>query len=103
MVRCYAAFIDMFPWKLSEFPSYKIWICSDTVDARTFRQGWARCCDAERDYYRRQMETGVVNGTRAAVERDRLQDAVRNLRDVKGRHHTQLAVERLIALLPENA
>ena len=31
-----------------------------------------------------------------------LRDAVRSIRDVKGRHHTQLAYERLIALLPEN-
>ncbi len=32
-----------------------------------------------------------------------IRDAVRNMRDVKGRFHTQLATERLIALLPENA
>ena len=25
------------------------------------------------------------------------------MRDVKGRHHTQIATERLLALLPENA
>lgn len=31
-----------------------------------------------------------------------LRDAVRNLRDVQGRHHTQIATERLFALLPEN-
>ena len=32
----------------------------------------------------------------------RLRSAVRNLRDVQGRHHTQIATERLFALLPEN-
>ena len=30
-----------------------------------------------------------------------LRHAVRNLRDVQGRHHTQQATERLFALLPE--
>ncbi len=38
-----------------------------------------------------------------AGELAELRDAIRNLRDVKGRHHTQQAVERLISLLPENA
>lgn len=33
-------------------------------------------------------------------ERDKLIDAIRNLRDVKGRHHTQIAADRLFALLP---
>lgn len=37
-----------------------------------------------------------------ASELQRLRSAVRNLRDVQGRHHTQIAMERLIALLPEN-
>ena len=45
---------------------------------------------------------GKRNGTRCAEERDRLQDAVRNLRDVKGRHNSGIAYERLLALLPEN-
>jgi hypothetical protein len=39
----------------------------------------------------------------ARAELETLRDAVRNFRDVKGRFHTQLAAERLIALLPENA
>jgi hypothetical protein len=38
----------------------------------------------------------------ARAELETLRDAVRNFRDVKGRFHTQLAAERLIALLPEN-
>jgi hypothetical protein len=33
---------------------------------------------------------------------EHIRDAVRNLRDVKGRHHAQQAMERLLALLPEN-
>ena len=37
------------------------------------------------------------------VELETLRDAVRNMRDVKGRFNTQLAAERLMALLPENA
>jgi hypothetical protein len=32
-----------------------------------------------------------------------LRDAIRNLRDVQGRYHTQLATERLFALLPESS
>jgi hypothetical protein len=36
-------------------------------------------------------------------EVERLRNAVRNLRDAKGRHHTQIATEQLFALLPENA
>ena len=35
------------------------------------------------------------------AECSELRAAIRNLRDVKGRHHTQLATERLFALLPE--
>jgi hypothetical protein len=38
-----------------------------------------------------------------ASDLQRLRSAVRNLRDVQGRHHTQIATERLFALLPENA
>lgn len=34
-------------------------------------------------------------------ERDALHAAIRNLRDVQGRYHTQIATERLFALLPE--
>jgi hypothetical protein len=36
-------------------------------------------------------------------ERNRLRDAIRNLRDVNGRFHTQQATEQLLALLPESA
>jgi chromosome segregation ATPase len=32
---------------------------------------------------------------------DRLRAAIRNMRDVQGRYHTQIATERLFALLPE--
>ena len=32
-----------------------------------------------------------------------LRAAIRNLRDVQGRHHTQIATERLFALLPESS
>ncbi len=38
-----------------------------------------------------------------AGELRELRTAIRNLRDVKGRHHTQLATEALFKLLPENA
>lgn len=36
-------------------------------------------------------------------ERDGLLAAIRNLRDVSGRHHTEQAARALIALLPENS
>lgn len=51
----------------------------------------------------RWVKEGKENGHRIAVQRDLLQDAVRAYRDAKGRHHTQKACERLLALLPENA
>jgi hypothetical protein len=44
MLRCYWAFIEYYPWKKSEFPTYDLWICSDADDARIFRQGWAARC-----------------------------------------------------------
>ena len=37
------------------------------------------------------------------IERTTLHNAIRNYRDAKGRFHTQLACERLVALLSENA
>ena len=40
MAHCYRAFIDRFPWKLSEFPTYERWITSDLDEPRIFRQGW---------------------------------------------------------------
>ena len=46
MLRCYREFLEWFPWKQSEFPTYEIWICSDKDDARIFRQGWAARCRA---------------------------------------------------------
>ena len=49
MLRCYDEFLDFFPWKKSEFPTYDLWICSDADDARIFRQGWAARCKAEVD------------------------------------------------------
>ena len=39
----------------------------------------------------------------ARAELETLRDAVRNFRDVEGSFPTQLAAERLIALLPDNA
>ena len=44
LLRCYWAFLEYFPWKKSEFPTYDLWICSDADDARIFRQGWAARC-----------------------------------------------------------
>ena len=62
---------------------------------------FARKLERERDEARKWNSEGKINGARCAEERDRLQDAIRNLRDVQGRHHTQIATERLFALLPE--
>jgi hypothetical protein len=42
----------------------------------------------------------LLRDTRAELED--LRDAVRNMRNAKGRFHTQLATERLIGLLPAN-
>ena len=63
----------------------------------------ARKLERERDEARKWNAEGKINGARCAEERDRLQDAIRNMRDVQGRYHTQIATERLFALLPENA
>jgi hypothetical protein len=64
---------------------------------------FARKLERERDEARKWNSEGKINGARCAEERDRLQDAIRNMRDVQGRHHAQIACERLFALLPENA
>lgn len=40
--------------------------------------------------------------TIANAELEKLRNAVRNLRDVSGRHHTQIAYEQLINFLPES-
>jgi hypothetical protein len=42
-------------------------------------------------------------GDNFRAENAELRAAIRNLRDVKGRYHTQIATEQLFALLPENA
>jgi len=48
-------------------------------------------------------DDGLARASKAEHELGELRDAVRHLRDVRGRFHTQLAVETLIALLPGNA
>lgn len=48
-------------------------------------------------------DAGWQRADEAEAKLEELREAVRNFRDVKGRFHTQLAAERLIALLPENA
>jgi len=63
---------------------------------------FARMLERERDEARRWNAEGKINGARCAEERDRLQDAIRTLRDAKGNAATQDAYEELIALLPEN-
>lgn len=66
------------------------------------REG-ARCgvedLEREKDYA---IRYGNRVRTDLNEEIDRWHEAVRNLRDVKGRHHTQQAMERLLALLPES-
>lgn len=48
-------------------------------------------------------ETDDDEGVCAAYAKlEELRDAVRNVRDVKGRYHTQKAFESLVALLPES-
>jgi hypothetical protein len=48
------------------------------------------------------LEQCKVDGHIAAMQRDALQDALREMIAAKGRFNTQTAMERLIALLPEN-
>jgi hypothetical protein len=64
---------------------------------------FARRLERERNAY---LAIGRKNAELAgdlASDLQRLRSAVRNLRDVQGRHHTQIATERLFALLTENA
>jgi hypothetical protein len=56
----------------------------------------------ERDQALAWNEEGKINGARCAAERDALQDAVVNLRNVKGRYNTQRAAQELFALIPRN-
>jgi hypothetical protein len=60
--------------------------------------------DAEREIeaWKEKAEHWKSLCTLYADERNELRDAVTNLRDVKGRHHTELAARELYALFPEN-
>ena len=73
--------------------------------------GWQRAdqSEAERDEARASLAAAeawsavladIGDDFRAA--NSELRCAIRNLRNVQGRHHTQLATERLFSLLPEN-
>jgi hypothetical protein len=60
--------------------------------------------------FERERDDAIVEATNAVndiiVVRSQLEElraAVRNFRDVQGRHHTEIACKRLFALLPENA
>lgn len=64
-------------------------------------------CSRSSDYPERIEETwradaGWQRADEAEAKLEELREAVRNFRDVSGRHHTKMAAERLIALLPEN-
>ena len=70
----------------------------------------ARKLERERDEARKLFESS--KRARASLneacdhlqrERDAQHAAIRNLRDVQGRYHTQIATERLFALLPESS
>ena len=64
------------------------WVDENRYHPAMAREGWF-CMRCLNEFIERQdLET--------------LRNAVRNVRDAKGRHHTQLATERLFALLPEN-
>jgi cell division FtsZ-interacting protein ZapD len=57
--------------------------------------------ERERNEARRWVEEGKINGARCAQERDDLLQAISDFKKAKGRFNTQLAAERLIAMLPE--
>lgn len=67
------------------------------------RPGWAAEIRGEFATLERERDEKTHLAMRFAGELHELRTAVRNLRDVKGRHHTQQAMERLMELLPENA
>jgi len=62
---------------------------------------FAKKLERERDENREWVKEGKVNGNRCAKERDDLLQAISNFKKAKGRFNTQLAAERLIAMLPE--
>ena len=50
------------------------------------------------------LATEIVGSVAKRLERERndLRAAIRNLRDVKGRHHSEHAYNKLVAMLPES-
>jgi hypothetical protein len=58
--------------------------------------------ESVRKKWQRENEKELGNARKAENELENLRAAIRNLRDVSGRHHTEIACERLFALLPEN-
>jgi len=73
---------------------------------REGRSGWEFNHVASRllvSKLRKQVADGKRNGHRVAVQRDKLQDALREMVAAKGRYNTQRAMEHLISLLPENS
>ena len=67
------------------------------------RNGYIQELEAERDALRVSATNNAIAAGDLASDLQRLRTAVINLRDVSGRHHTQIACERLFSLLPENA
>jgi hypothetical protein len=60
-------------------------------------------CTCHEQGWENKWKCAVEMAARATVERDELLAAIRAYRDAKGRYHTQLACERLLTFLPENA
>ena len=83
----------------------KLAACSPNLSAAL---EWAASDGSDKDLAQRLENLGKwgMAGDNAleivALEYERVMAAIREYRDAKGRHHTQIATERLFALLPES-
>lgn len=74
---------------------------SETLPNGQFRYGPQDLADLARKL-ERELDEKTLLAMQFSGELSELRTAIRNLRDAKGRHNTQLAAERIFALLPEN-
>lgn len=76
--------------------------CAECPSQRTHTIPESHANNLERIEETWRADAGWQRAREAEAKLEELREAVRNFRDVSGRYHTQLAAERLIALLPES-
>ena len=75
--------------------------CQDHPEFERNLADFARKLERERDEARKEAEHAKAYNRKLKEENDKMRDAIRNLRDVKEREQFELAVDRVVALLPE--